>query len=110
MFRATEKFTVKHLPTTATEEEWNDAYDAAPFEAEDDWTSVEVEKRLTRAVGFHCGHGLLCRRLRWSRWWKDFDGRGIQMRKLLKVRRLVVGYPSVLVSILIRGCVQAQIL
>jgi hypothetical protein len=33
----------------ATEEEWNDAYDAAPFEAEDGWKSVEIEKRLKRA-------------------------------------------------------------
>jgi hypothetical protein len=32
------------------------------------------------------------------------------MKKLLEIHRLVVGYPSVLVSILIRGCVQAQFL
>jgi hypothetical protein len=33
----------------ATDKEQNDAYDAAPFKAEDRWKSVEIEKRLKRA-------------------------------------------------------------
>ncbi|KIJ97080.1 hypothetical protein K443DRAFT_681803 [Laccaria amethystina LaAM-08-1] len=33
----------------ATDEERHDAYDAAPFDADDGWTWVEAEKRLIRA-------------------------------------------------------------
>jgi hypothetical protein len=43
---ATVLSSIYRLP--ATDEERNDAYDAAPLEAEDGWTSVEAEKRLTR--------------------------------------------------------------
>ena len=33
----------------ATDEERHDAYDVAPFEADESWTWVEAEKRLARA-------------------------------------------------------------
>jgi hypothetical protein len=49
LLRATEKLIVKYLPPPSIDEGAHDAYGAAPFEADEGWTWVEVEKRLKRA-------------------------------------------------------------